>query len=152
MEDTESELSILGKAFTDWVIFGWVVGWGGPFEDLSRTQAEVKIEGLCLKMDSQASLLRQHPHSSLTIAGWSWCRLGAFILMFNLLGTERYYAGQGMRNLDTNSDTKASTHNLYCLHDVLGQWWCRTCESCQRFFGSTPSPCLKMPGLPGTRD
>lgn len=33
------------------------------------------------------------------------------------------------RNLDKNPATKTLTYNLPCLHDVLEQWWSRTCGS-----------------------
>lgn len=71
-------------------------------------------------------LARTRP-TQFTAHGTGAC-MEPFLLCSSFFGVGRYSEDQRKRNMDNNPDTELLTFNLNCLHNILGQWWPRTCE------------------------
>lgn len=118
------------------------------------TQAVAKTMGWSLCTDCMAPLQR------ITPTHWPWrswttaCQEPS-ALFSSVLGVERCSTNSQKRNRGTKPASKLL--NMFCLHDILGQWGHRTCGSNQPMSDLTSSqhhetePILDT-GRPRTRD
>lgn len=131
-EDAGSDSTNWG-AFERW--YGNLAQWkvpkiceGNPTADSWKSPNNpgcCKTKGWSLCTDCRAPLQR------ITPTHWPWRSWAAACkepspLFSSVLGVERCSADSRKRNRGTQPASKLLTYNMFCLQDILGQWWHRT--------------------------